>query len=77
MLRHSDTSTFDGGAKARYVEFLGGKINAAPPTEAAEKQDPGAADAFYERCGDWLRLNTRNTKKFNILSRSMLIQRSR
>jgi hypothetical protein len=67
VLRHSDTSTFDALSKARYLEFLGNKINAAPPTAGAEKQDPAAADAFCARCGDWLRENTRNTKKFNIL----------
>ncbi|KYH01913.1 hypothetical protein [Bradyrhizobium sp. DOA1] len=66
MLRHMD-KTLDGISKARYVAFLGSKINEAPPTEAQETSDPAAADAFYARCGDWLRENTRNTKKFNIL----------
>lgn len=66
MLRHSD-STFDAASKARYVAFLSGKINEAAPTEAQEKADPAAADAFYIHCGDWLRENTRNAKKFNIL----------
>ncbi len=66
MLRHSDP-TSDAASKARYVAFLAGKINETAPTEAREKADPAAADAFYTRCGDWLRENTRNTKKFNIL----------
>jgi hypothetical protein len=66
MLRHSDP-TFDAASKARYVAFLAGKINETAPTEAHEKADPAAADAFYTRCGDWLRENTRNARKFNIL----------
>jgi len=67
MLRHSDTTTFDPASRARYVAFLAGKINETAPTEAEEKANPEAADAFYGRCGQWLRENTRNTKKFNIL----------
>jgi hypothetical protein len=67
MLRHRDTRTFDPASRARYVAFLARKINETAPTEAEEKTDTGAADAFYARCGYWLRENTRNTKKFNIL----------
>jgi hypothetical protein len=36
-------------------------------TEPDERRDHAAADAFYERCGAWLRENTRNAKKFSIL----------
>jgi hypothetical protein len=66
MLRHSDP-TFDAASKARYVALLAGKINDVAPTEVHENADPAATDAFYTRCGDWLRENTRNAKKFNIL----------
>lgn len=66
MLRHSDTS-FDVKSKARYLDFLGGKVAEAAVTEADERKDPAVADAFYERCGTWLRENTRNAKKFSIL----------
>ena len=66
MLRHSDP-TIDAASKARYVAFLAGKITETAPTEAQEQTDPSAADGFYTRCGDWLRENTRNAKKFNIL----------
>ena len=38
-----------------------------PPTEEQEQRDPAATDSFYERCGAWLRENTRNAKKFSIL----------
>jgi hypothetical protein len=66
MLRHSDP-TIDAASKARYVAFMAGKLNETAPTKAQEKADPADADAFYTRCGDWLRENTRNAKKFNIL----------
>lgn len=66
MLQHSDT-TIDAASKARYVAFLAGKLKETAPTAAQEQADPAAADVFYTRCGDWLRENTRNAKKFNIL----------
>lgn len=66
MLRHRDT-TFDAATKARYVGFLADKLGEAPPSEEDERRSPDAADAFYERCGTWLRENTRNAKKFSIL----------
>jgi hypothetical protein len=66
MLRYGDT-TFDAASKARYIAFLAAKINAAARTEADEEANPAAADDFYGRCGTWLRENTRNTKKYNIL----------
>jgi hypothetical protein len=66
MLRFADDS-FDRTTKARYLSFLAGKIGEAPPAEEQEQRDPATADAFYERCGAWLRENTRNAKKFSIL----------
>ena len=67
MLRHASGETFDAASRARYLEFLGGKIGETPPTIADELANPAAADAFYDRCASWLRENTRNTKKFNLL----------
>lgn len=66
MLRHRDTS-FDPEAKARYLAFLSAKLSEPAPTAGDEERDPVAADSFYERCGAWLRENTRNAKKFAIL----------
>jgi len=66
ILRHSD-ATFDGASKQRYLAFLGDKVGETPPSESTEQREPSAADAFYERCGTWLRENTRNAKKFAIL----------
>lgn len=67
MLRHRDTEIFDAATKARYIAFIANQTGEAAPTEVAENADPAAADTFYARCGHWLRENTRNTKKFNIL----------
>jgi hypothetical protein len=66
MLRFADDS-FDGPSKARYVAFLATKLGSTPPTQENERRDLATADAFYERCGTWLRENTRNAKKFPIL----------
>jgi hypothetical protein len=34
---------------------------------AEEQENMAGCDIFYERCGNWLRENTRDTKKFKIL----------
>jgi hypothetical protein len=66
MLRYSDDS-FDRPTKNRYLKFLAGKISEPVPSEDDEQRDPSAVDGYYERCGVWLRENTRNAKKFSIL----------
>ncbi len=66
MLRHRNP-TFDATTKARMHAFLAAKISEKAPTPAEEAQDPTTGDAFYKRAGDWLRENTRNQKKFDIL----------
>lgn len=66
-LRHSSNMLIDAGSKAHCVAFVGDKIGAAPPSALQEMADLSAADAFYERCGNWLRENTRDTKKFALL----------
>lgn len=66
MFRRND-ATLDAGSKDRYREFLAGKLGTAAPTVQEENADQGAADAFYAQCGNWLRQNTRDTKKFPIL----------
>ncbi|WP_315803031.1 hypothetical protein [Bradyrhizobium sp. SZCCHNS3002] len=66
MLRHGD-QTLDAATKARMYSFLAGKLGEAAPTPEEELATPEAADAFYARCGNWLRENTRNKKKFDIL----------
>jgi hypothetical protein len=66
MMRYSD-DTFDVASKEQYRAFYASKINQTVPTEAAEKANPEAGDAFYERGGAWLRENTRDVKKFSVL----------
>jgi hypothetical protein len=66
MMRHRD-DTFDRAAKAAMHNFLGNKIGANAPTPQSEQVQPAAADDFYKRCCDWLRENTRDTKKYKIL----------
>jgi hypothetical protein len=66
MFRRNDT-TLDAGSKDRYREFLAGKLGVAVPTVEEENTDLRTADDFYAQCGNWLRQNTRDTKKFSIL----------
>lgn len=66
MLRYSDPE-FDRETKRQYHAFVGAKIGREPPTEEGEREDPEGVDVFYERCGAWLRENTRSAKKFAIL----------
>ena len=66
MLRHRD-DRFDASAKASWCHFVGGRLKEKAPTAEAESAGPGAADAFYERCGDWLREHTRDHKRFKLI----------
>lgn len=66
MFRRSDT-TFDSGSVDRYRAFLADQLGVAAPSAADESADQTAADAFYSQCGNWLRQNTRDTRKFSIL----------
>jgi hypothetical protein len=66
MLRHADT-TFDATTKARMHAFLADRLGEAAPTPEQELAASQAADGFYSRAGNWLRENTRNQKKFDIL----------
>ena len=67
MMRHSSNMLIDTASKAQNLEFLGRQIASLPPTAAQEAADPAGADSFYERCGNWLREHTRDTKKFALL----------
>lgn len=66
-LMHRSDTTLDRLSKDRYRSFLAAKIKQPEPTEADERDNPALADAFYELAGTWLRTNTRDAKKFNIL----------
>lgn len=69
VLRHRD-SVFDMVTKKRYHAFLGKKLGLTFPTVADEAANPAMADAAYAAGGNWLRENTRDTKKFNLLFRA-------
>ena len=66
MLRQRD-GRLDAGTKAQYIGFVSGKIGGPAPTAKDEEADPVKCDAYYERCGNWLRENTRDTGKFKLL----------
>ena len=58
LLRHRD-SKFDAKTKDRYRNLLANRLGEVAPTQGEEEKDPRVADAFYERCGNWLREHTR------------------
>lgn len=65
-LRHRDP-TYDTATKAGFHRFIAAKLGQPAPTIQEEAVDPEAADAYYVRGVTWLRENTRNTKKFDVL----------
>jgi hypothetical protein len=71
MLRHVD-HTFSEATKAQWLKFLAGKIGGPPPTADEEGANPTTADAYYERCGNWLRENTRDRKRFNLIFKELV-----
>lgn len=66
IFRRNDR-TIDAGSKDRYRAFLAGKLAVRAPSPEDESADQAVADDFYDQCGNWLRQNTRDTKKFPIL----------
>ena len=60
-------ATYDAATKSGFHAFIARKLGEAAPSSDEETADPEAADAFYERGTAWLRENTRNRKKFDIL----------
>jgi hypothetical protein len=65
-LRHRD-DTYDADTKAGFHAFIAAKLGKPAPTAAEEAADPAAADKYYARGATWLRENTRDPKKFDIL----------
>ena len=66
LLRHADP-VLETRTKERYRAYLAKQLGEAPPSAEEEERDPAAADAFYDRCGVWLREHTRDKSKFRIL----------
>jgi hypothetical protein len=65
-LRHRD-DTYDTDTKAGFHAFIASKLGKPAPTADEEAGDPAAADKYYARGATWLRENTRDAKKFDIL----------
>ncbi len=67
IFRHRDTR-LDAITKARFHKKLAGLVKEAKaPTVEQEKADPASADLVYSAWSNYLRVNTRDTKKFNLL----------
>lgn len=67
IFRHRDVR-LDAITKARYHKKLAGLVKEAKaPTPEQEHADPAAADAVYAAWSNYLRVNTRDTKKFALL----------
>jgi hypothetical protein len=67
IFRHRDVR-LDAITKARYHKKLAGLVKEAKaPSPEQEKADPAAADAVYAAWSNYLRVNTRDTKKFGLL----------
>ncbi len=57
----------DATTKVRYMNWLANQLGEEAIDFAFENAHPDKADAFYQRCGTWLREQTRDKDKFNIL----------
>jgi len=69
LLRRRDTS-IDDATKARYRTCLEAQVKGLRfPSEADEQRDPSSADDAYASACNWLRSQTRDTKKFALLFR--------
>jgi len=67
IFRHRDTR-LDSITKVRYHKKLSGLVKEAKsPTPEQEKENPTAADGVYTAWSNYLRVNTRDTKKFALL----------
>lgn len=67
IFRHRD-SRLDAITKARYHKKLAALVKEAKaPSPEQEQADPAAADGVYAAWSNYLRVNTRDTKKFALL----------
>jgi hypothetical protein len=67
IMRHRDTR-IDPITKARYHKKLGALVKGAkPPSPAEEEADHAGADGIYQAWSTYLRVSTRDTKKYALL----------
>lgn len=65
-LWHRSNKELPNSTKDLYRPFVAAALKRAAPTEAEELQQPEVANDFYRGVGDWLRDETRDTKKFHL-----------
>jgi hypothetical protein len=66
-LWHRANKELPNSTKDLYRPFLAAALKRPEPTEADELERPDIANDFYRGASDWLRDETRDVKKFNIL----------
>lgn len=66
LLRHAD-STINTATKERYHKYLESKVNIKIPSAEDEKQDKVASDKIYDSCVEYLRKNTRDQNKYQLI----------
>lgn len=72
-LWYRSNSMMPNATKDLYRSFVSSQIKRAAPSEADELERPAEANDFYLGAGDWLRAQTRDTKKFHILFNELII----
>lgn len=66
IFRHRD-HRLDAITKARYHKTLSNAVKARAPSPAEEEKNPGVADQTYMAWSNYLRVNTRDTKKYALV----------
>ncbi|MBY2914153.1 hypothetical protein [Rhizobium leguminosarum] len=63
----NENAAIDRVSKDRYKAFVAQQLGVQAPTSEIERENQAAALDFYRSAGNWLRDQTRDTKKFSIL----------
>lgn len=71
-LWHRKNSELPSGLKNQFRTFVGAQIKQRVPTEEEETSEPEQVNDFYTSANSWLRDETRDKKKFNILYDELL-----
>lgn len=66
-LWHRSNSEISNISKDNYRNFVSSKIGYPAPNEVTEIENPKVANDFYLSAANWLRGQTKDTKKFSIL----------
>jgi hypothetical protein len=71
IFRHLD-KRLDGITKARYHKKLPTLVKAAAPSRADEERDPAVTNETYLAWSNYLRVNTRDTKKYPLVFQELV-----